>query len=158
MRFLLSRDLRDNVTIRWLLVGYLIGVFAYLTASPVYESSQLGLFPSDLVHRVLGSRDLFLSPKSLTDVVVNLHVKMFLNSLIALILSSLLVRLSTAGTSKLAVACLFGLPVLESLSLVLLSQGLEFMSYVKAFAFVGLWTLQCGVSVVLLRYLLRTPR
>ena len=159
MQFLIHKDLRTNSTIRWLLCSYLIALIAYLILMPVLEMDQVGITPLEIVRHVRGDASQFLAARSLVDVITDIHIKLFLHTIIGLILSAILLRTTWRdGLKTITVALLFLLPLLETLGLLGTSVVDPYFALLKCFGFWSLAGLQSILSASLLAFLLRPIR
>lgn len=154
MHFLLHRDLRQNETVRCLLLGYLFCILIFLALLPFFEHTQTGFFPSDIAVQVLGSESLYIEARSITDLVTAVHSKLFLHSVIGLILASVVSRSAlNPAFSRVAICFLFVLPVFEAFFLFAVLIWGPWLAYLKVASFAGLWLLQFTLAVYLIFYL-----
>jgi hypothetical protein len=159
MHFLLHRDIRQNATVRWLLLGYLFCILTYLILLPFLESAQTGLSPAEIRVQVLGSEAQYIEPRSFFDLVTAIHIKLFLHSVIGLVLASLISRAHLRqSVSILLVSLIFFLPVLEAFSLVAVSVWAWWWAYLKAASFVAVWIIQFGSAAYSIFFLMGKNR
>ena len=159
MHFLIHRDLRQNLIVRRLLTAYLLFILLFLALLPIYEAFQVGILPNDVATRVLGSEEHFTQPMALADVVAVVHVKLFLHSLIGLILASTLARAEGRHERVSGViVAVFILPATEAIFLFAVHFLGPWWAAAKCGAFFATWIIQCGTTLFLLRYLWAKPK
>ena len=104
----------------------------------VVEHKTLGLFPKDILTNMIGDSELFISERSISDILVDVHIKLFLYSLGFLTLFTVLARTSLNNKLKflglnLTFLCVFT----DTAALFAIKYLHPAFSYVKAMAFVG---------------------
>ena len=156
MHFVLHKDIRQNQTIRWLLVVYLVSIILFLLFMPLLEHWGLGLWPEDLIRQVRGSSAAYLEPKSMADLVLDIHIKLFLHSIMGLILTVVATR-TRLRLIRPAMLVLFMFPILEFLMLIALSLFSPLWAYPKVLVFVSLWLVQLSLALYLLNFVRRRP-
>lgn len=155
MHFLIHRDLKANPMIRWLLVGYTFAIMAFVILSPWFEGRSLGLFPSEVMDKLLGNPDKYISAMNRADVAIALHTKLFFNGLVAVVLASMALRTHVAdGWKKLSLFGLFMLPLFEVFTVVLVLLKFPGAVYLKSLTFAAIWLTQFNASLGLLFHLM----
>lgn len=156
MRFVLTRDIRHNPTIRLLLSFYLIGILIYLGLMPILEQHNLGLTMMDLERNILGDPEAFLEPISLKTLVELTHIKLFTQLITLITVFAAFVRLPYSEKFKIsAMAGLFAVTLSDSLAPFLVPYLQAPFLFIK---FISFWLFEGGmafVTLVTLIYLLR---
>lgn len=156
MHFILHKDIRQNEVIRCLLICYLSCLTLFLLLSPLHEHWGMGLWPQDLAREVLGLPEQYIGPKSTEDLLVDVHVKLFLHTITGLTLSVIASRTRLVYVRTIMVV-LFLTPVLECLFLLALANLSAGWAYPKFSCYALLWLTQMGLAAYLLNFVRVRP-
>ncbi len=156
MHFLIHRNLRASPVIRWTLAAYTFGLALFLSFRPWLENLRTGITPAEYWRAVHGDPKMFVLPTSAIDFVSRIHVDLFIDSLLAIVLVAVLIRLPVAPLfRRITAPTLLILPVVLTVAASLVLQGFAWATIVRVAAFWLLWAAHCLVAGRVLIYLLR---
>lgn len=109
MKFFISRDLRDNRPLVWMLNGFLLLQLLYVVTHAVALAHGTGLDAAEVTSAIVGDPVLFLDPKPLVGMVEELHGELFVGTIMLMTVLALFFRLNRSETLNLvAVVVLMG--------------------------------------------------
>lgn len=158
MRFLFSRDLRDQPHIRLALFFYLICIACFWALNWPYEAQSFGVYPSDISLKILGSPQVFAAPMSLEVLLLNIHVRLFLYTLSLLTLSAIYFRMpSSERQQTIITSSAYVFLLMNMMSVVLIRFVSPFFIWPKV---IGFWGLQLTLGWMLFQglYFILTPK
>ena len=136
MKFLLSRELTQS-KIKNLLLVYLGGLFLFMLSSFYFEFYKVGLFPEQIKNTILGNSSLFVTALPFDELMIFIHVKVFMYLILSLVLIAIFFRSSAPEKIKLNIsAVLFGLILVDNISLLLTGLGFPQLAILKSTAFI----------------------
>ena len=94
MKFLATKELRDNQFLKYLLYGLLLFTILFLILDLVLHHLQIGLTFSKAVATVLGDEESFIEPILIESLLLTIHMNLFFSMLLLLILTSICIRVS----------------------------------------------------------------
>lgn len=159
MHFMIHRDLRTNPVIRWTLAFYGLAAAAFLAFRPWIEAERTGLTPETYWQVVSGDPSKFILPMNRLDFAVNVHTDLFFDTLMAVIFSSILIRLPAPQrlkTTLITILLLF--PVIVAGSGMLTHFGFRAAASSRITGFWVLWLTQLYVVAKAVLHLLRPAR
>ncbi len=158
MKFLFSRDLRDQPHIRLALVFFIIALLSFWGLNWPFEATTFGLSPSKAQLSVLGDPDSFAPAMSFDTLLLHIHVRLFLYTVSLLTVASIYFRLPIKPGRQIAViSTAYTAVLLNMLGVV----GLRYISPHLAWAkTLGFWGFQLTFGWMLFQCLifLLTPR
>lgn len=159
MHYFVHRDLRLSPLIRRQLLIYLTMILLYLFMMPFLQRQQLGIFPSEIRDRLFGNEATFLSAKPIVDVATQVHIQLFFDSLVALLVGAVLLRANLhAALIRWASLMLFTLPLIRALAVALTLYFSPAATWLVAASFWLNWCLQFSGVAISLLYLGRRPQ
>lgn len=136
MKFLLSNNIKENKVLKEIIALFIFMAFLFLLGQIILEVTNLGISPTSITEYYKGSERKFLEPKSLTIILEELHIKIFLIGFLILILSNLILLTDLSlGVKNCLIVSSFAMGIFDSLSGFLIVYGSPFFSYFKIFAF-----------------------
>ena len=94
MKFLATKELKDNSFLRYLLYGLLGFSILFLILDLVIHHLQIGLLFTDALATVLGDEEAFIEPILIESLLLTIHIDLFFSMLLLLILASIYIRVS----------------------------------------------------------------
>lgn len=159
MHFVIHKDLRTNPVIRWTLAFYSLALAIYLAFRPWIEAERTGLSADRYWRTVHGDPAKFIQPVNKLDFATVIHTDLFFDSLMAVILSAILIRVPAHRRIKHAhIAILLGFPVAVAAFGALTHFGFEFAAALRVSSFWCLWFAQMFAVAKNGVYLLRPAR
>jgi len=116
MKFIASKKLSDNSTLRlvilWMLIAFILAMGLSITAKAI----EYGATPSEWSNSVLGNSDEFIDPLTFNDLLLSVHTDLFGLILTFIMIASITVRTSRSTTVKmgffaLSLVCLLLYPL-----------------------------------------------
>jgi hypothetical protein len=158
MKFLFSRDVRDNSFLKSLLLFWFLMLLTFIIFNFLFEMSRFGLTPAQIKTSILGDASLFIEAKDLASLLTEIHTQLFIYSLAFIMSLSIFVHLRIALRFKSAVVWILAIAILlDSISVL----GVRFLSpafaYLKALSFVTIEGNLLLLSAILITWLLKAP-
>lgn len=94
MKFLATKDLRENVFLKNLIAGLLVFIILFLGSDLLLHHLQIGLTFSDALSSILGDEEAFIEPILLESLVLTAHIDLFFSMLLLLCLTAISTRVS----------------------------------------------------------------
>lgn len=159
MKFIVSRDLRENRFLSNVLVFFLFQILLFIAFNVLYESHKWGLYPSEIITNILGNEELFVSPLSLVDILVNIHIELFMYLFMQTMLIVIFFRTSYSERAKsvFTFICLISV-VVNSFAPVLIHFFAVGFVWVKVIAFWGVTLSGAILALINMKYLILSPR
>ncbi|MDD5052285.1 MAG: hypothetical protein PHO27_06085 [Sulfuricurvum sp.] len=102
MKFVASKKLSNNLSLRLVMIWMVFSLTIALGLNLVSKSIDYGTSPSQWSHTVLGNPEEFTDPMSLNDILLAVHTDLFTLILIYILLASLYVRSSHPTSFKIS--------------------------------------------------------
>ncbi len=118
MKFLISKNLRNNPFLKSLILGLLVFIIIFLLLDITLYHVQIGLSFDKAIASILGDEEEFIEPILFDTLLIMIHSNLFFSMLLLLILSAIWVRLWELK-SKLLLHLLFILAIITPLFLLL---------------------------------------
>ena len=131
MRFVVSKELKQNRPLRILLAWLALFTIFFLIADIVYHVHFLGLTPQEITRQLHGDETLFIEPMPPETLLLHLHMTLFFSFVVALLSALTLLRLQPGSD----------LQIHFLMSTSLASPLLLGAAYLSAKPFVILWLL-----------------
>jgi hypothetical protein len=158
MKFLFSRDIRELAHIRLALIFFNVAILAFWILNWPYEASTFGLTPAQVHLKLIGDAEAFASPMPMDALLLNVHVRLFLYTILLLTLSSVYFRLPLKQKVQLTVVSLaYSFVLFNMLSVILVRFVSDSFIWLKVLSFWGLQLSFFLMSAQATFYLLR-PR
>lgn len=158
MHYFVHRDLRLSPLIRRQLLIYLAMILLYLFMIPFLQRQQFGILPSEIHDQLFGNEATFRSAKPMVDVATQVHIQLFFDSLVALLVGAVLLRANLrAALIRWASLLLFTLPLIRALAVVLALYFNPAAVWLIAASFWLNWCLQFSGAVIAFFYLVQRP-
>lgn len=140
MKFLFSRDLRDQPHIRLALIFFVFSLLCFWGLNWPYEASSFGLTPSGIALKILGNAEAFAPPMALDSLLLSIHIHLFLYTISLLTVASIYFRLPISpNTQILMISFAYSMVLMNMLGLVLVRFVSSHFVWLK---FLGFWGFQ----------------
>ena len=103
MRFTLIKDIKQDSSMRPILTGLLLFILLFLLVDIFVKSKSLGFTVQTLYITLLGDKDQFIDPLTLSSFLELLHADIFFMMMLLLTLSAIFARVSSKGRSRLII-------------------------------------------------------
>lgn len=138
MKFLVTKDWRQNPFLRSMLVAYFVVQFLFLILNIVYENFRYGLIPQTVREQVLGNIDLFIFPKDFVSLVTDIHINLFVYSFFLLTALSVFMHTQLKDEIKVFLLLIAFLGVIgDMVGLLATRYGHYAFAWLKVVAFWG---------------------
>lgn len=152
MKFLFSRDLRDQPHIRMALIFFVVSLLCFWGLNWPYEASTFGLSPSKTLLSVLGDAESFAPAMPFDSLLLNIHVRLFLYTISLLTMASIFFRLPIKPSHQIAtISAAYTLVLLNMLGIVGLRYVSPHLVWIKT---TGFWGFQLVFGWMLFQSLL----
>ena len=94
MKFLATKELKNNKFLSSLLYGLLLFIILFLVLDLVLHHLQIGLAFSKAISTILGDEESFIEPILIESLLLTIHMDLFFSMLLLLILTSICIRVS----------------------------------------------------------------
>lgn len=101
MKFLASKKLSDNTSLRIVLIWMLITLIISMGLNITSKSIDYGMTPLQWEHTILGNPDEFVDPLGFNDLLLAVHTDLFGLILIFILIGSLMVRTVHSSITKM---------------------------------------------------------
>ena len=101
MKFIFSKDIRDNKPFKVILSGYLLLSLCFYVFMFYLEKVNIGLIPRNIKNKILGNEELFIQAMSMQDLVLQNHIKLFLYLFSSLVLLVIFIRTKATDKQKI---------------------------------------------------------
>ena len=158
MKFLFSRDLRDQPHIRLALIFFVVALLCFWGLNWPYEATSFGLFPGDTLLSVLGDPESFAPAMAFDALLLNIHVRLFLYTISLLTVASIYFRLPIKPNVQIImISSAYTLVLFNMLGIVGLRYISPHLVYLKT---LGFWGFQAVFGWMLFQSLifLLTPK
>ena len=153
MKFIFSKDIREQSPFKVILVMYLLLSLLFYVSMFFLEDFNLGLSAQDLKTKILGNDVLFVQAMSWEDLILNIHIKLFLYIFSSLVALSVFIKTDSSPLSKVNFSILlFSLIILETLSCLAIKWVGNF-AYLKSMSFIFLQVLSIYICLKSLLFL-----
>lgn len=155
MKFLFSRDLRDLPHIRLAVIFFNFAILLFWALNWFYEQGSFGLWPSEVRLKILGDAEAFAPMMTIDVLLLNVHIRLFMYTILLLTLSAVFFRLSISQKWKVSVvSATYTAVLVHMLSILLVRFASEQFVYLKVASFVALQMMVLLMSLQALGYLL----
>ncbi len=154
MKFIASKKLSDNQSLRLVMTWMVITLIITLGLNIIVKSIDYGISPEQWVNTVLGNSEKFIDPIALNDLLLRVHIDLFTLILIYILIGSLYIRTSHPKSLKLgflsiSLIALILYPIMLIVS-VLLSGALEVKIAGTSFILFNLIMLLESISLLIM--------
>ncbi len=94
MKFLATKELKDNPFLKNLLAGLLVLITLFLLLDLLLHHVQIGLSFDSAITTLLGNEEEFIEPLLFDSLLIMIHTNLFFSMLLLLILSAIWIRVS----------------------------------------------------------------
>ncbi len=94
MKFLATKELKDNTFLKNLLGGLLVLITLFLFLDLLLHHVQIGLSFQSAITTLLGNEEEFIEPLLFDSLLIMIHTNLFFSMLLLLILSAIWIRVS----------------------------------------------------------------
>lgn len=158
MKFIFSRDLRDQPHIRLALIFFVIALLAFWALNWPYESYTFGLSPAQIQLHVLGDAEAFAPAMGFDTLLLNIHVRLFLYTIALLTVASIYFRLPVKQKMQITMVSLtYSLVLLNMLGIIALRYISPQFVWLKCLSFWG-FQLVFGWMLIHSIWFLLTPK
>jgi uncharacterized membrane protein len=101
MKFIASKKLSENQSLRLVMIWMVIALIITLGLNIIVKSIDYGTSPEQWVNTILGNSEKFIDPLTLNDILLRVHTDLFTLILIYILIGSLYIRTSHPKILKL---------------------------------------------------------
>lgn len=158
MKFIFSKDIRENKPFKVILLCYMLASLLFYFFMFSLEKINIGLVSRQIKNKILGNEEFFIQAMTLQDLVMQNHIKLFLYLFSSLVILVVFIRTDVAERVKMeASVVLFSLIILDVLFSFLVFLSPKF-AFLKMLSFILLQAISVGLCIYNIKFLLKQAR